>query len=164
NANTMNDLTKVDTMEKKEQKVLDDLKSKFEEAEKAEWNKIDGKDVPFTTSDAFNQLPIQIDSLKLSAKEKGLIVSVTARKDFTINTPNKDNSYENFGKLYYRILAIDGSIISSGVAGLVSVVHLPKSYKQSGVMDPARISLNISEKPNWANFSSLEFVTTVELK
>ena len=149
-------------MEKAEKERI----KKFEADWKAELEKIETTDIPFTYSEAFKKSDLyrEVSFLKLSA-EKGslhLITSVNAREDFTATS--KDNDV--YGQIRFRIVASDGSTPDYRYFQLYSLAWSDKRTFTKG--QPINIGdrdcyLDISRNTkNWVNFSGVEFITLEE--
>jgi uncharacterized lipoprotein YehR (DUF1307 family) len=158
-------------LREKEEKVLEEIENKFEKAIEAEWTKINDRDVPFTVSAAFQELPIQIDSVRVRSNDdySGLLVTVTAKQDFSMRRTS-DNGYRDVSSLFFKILAKNGSVISQSFTELVRETRLPKSYKEGedikdeGLRNPdIRLNLDFySDHTKLADFANVEFVTRNE--
>jgi len=139
--------------------------AKFKAEVDAEWKKVDGRDVPFTSSDAFKQLNIQVNSVKLSAAGTGLLITVAAKNDFTLYS--YDN-IDNYTGLRFRVLAKDGTTIDKTMTMLIFWSFTQSmSFKQGDAIKFAdsdiKSNLHISSAPEkWVDFASVEFITADE--
>ena len=151
-------------LEAEEDKAADERNSKFQEAAKAEWEKVNGREIPFSCSEAFKKLNIQIGSVKLDASYPGIVVTVTAKKDFTVNNDNVND----YRLLNYRVLAKDNSVIDKTGFFLVYLgfkSDIPLKQGEAILFNDSALqgNLQIHNKPqNWVDFASIEFVTVDE--
>jgi hypothetical protein len=145
----------------KEAKASAERYAKYDAATTAEWKKIDGKTIPFSRSDAFEQLNIEVESVTLNAEQKGAIVVIHAKQDFTVTDKNRKD-YEQF---YYRVLAEDGTEIDTYGIYLLSMffkysVSLTQGQNITFTDSPLCAVLRVTSKPEaWVNFANIEFIT-----
>jgi hypothetical protein len=156
------DFEKLLKVEEQDKKEWSERNGKFEEAQKAEWDKINGKDIPFKCSDAFGQMSVQVGSVNLNAANMGLVITVTAKEDFTVYSTRNFNEYQQF---HYRVLAKDGSVIETNSTSYVyAMVVQPKPFKQGDAIKSGdgdlKGNLGISRDPaKWVEFASIEFIS-----
>lgn len=151
-------------VKQEEEKAWEVREEKFEADKKAEWNKLDGKEIPYTVSDAFDKLDIKVGTVKLIGESEVFHIPVTAKKDFTVS--NLRNRYD-YEEIFYKFLGKDGSVIDKGGMYLVFLgFSNSKSYKEG-----ENIQFNdkditgffrISEPEKWVDFTGLEFITREE--
>jgi len=154
----------------KEATIASENSEKFQADSNAEWTKIDGKDVPFAVSKAFEKLNVQVESVKLCAEYHGFTAVVTAKKDFDVsNSWNaSQNNYTEYKELYFRILAKDGSELDRSNTYLAYLgFELSKSYKKGESIlfnnKTPRAAFSLGSKPeSWVDFASIEFITQEE--
>lgn len=163
-ARAKGDLKKYMKVKEEEDKAWDERQEKFEAAKKAEWDKLDGKEIPYTVSDAFSQLDVQVGTVKLIAESQKFHIPVTAKKDFTVSNLRNRYDYET---IYYRFLAKDGSVLGQGGMFLIFL-----GFSNSiSIKEGENIQFNdsditgffpIDEPEKWVDFASLEFITREE--
>jgi hypothetical protein len=157
---------------KKLQKASDDYdkaskenRDKYEAAQTAEWAKIGSKSVPFTMSEEFKKLNIEVSNLKLNADQKAFSALIAAKEDFVINS----NNMNDYQYAYYKVLAKDGSVIDTDMFFLTSAMDAWKGIKltkgQSLHFEGKESRGNVKIDRNteqWADFASIQFVTQSE--
>ena len=151
-------------VKEQEDKAWDVRHEKFNEAKIAEWKKLDGKEIPYTVSDDFDKLDIQVGTITLLGESQEFHIPVTAKKDFTVYNTRNRYDYET---IYYRFLAKDGSAIAKGGMYLVYLgFSNSKSYKQGESIQFNDEDITgffpINEPEKWVDFSSIEFITREE--
>jgi len=145
----------------------------------AERKRIKEKSVPFTCSDAFEQLNFKVTSAKLNSEDfEDLAISLTvvAKQDFEVNSDNRQN-YENICCLF---VAKDGSIINleyTNVFNYQRAISFTKDQsmvgKRKGILDAtqifdpsykAYIFLSLQYFPEClVNFAGIKFITLDEI-
>ena len=136
---------------------------KFEADKKVEMAKITGKEIPFTCSEAFDQLNCKIASVKFNDRTIiGIDASIVAKNDFVMNYKNKGD-YE---WIHYRVVAKDGSTIAeySFFIGLGLDWGKTKSFTQGQSLrsegGDVKAYWDLSQNPEkWADFAGIEFIT-----
>ncbi len=154
-------------LEQKMEQQEEELEAKFDEEKKAEWAKIDGKDIPFTSSAAFEQSVMQVNSVKIDAEKSRFVLGVVARTAFE-KTLNNRSDYDY---LYYKALDKNGEMIEK----LASYLGSSGGYRPQAIAVGESLHFeggdaegyfhgllngNIAEK--YADFASLEFITKEE--
>jgi hypothetical protein len=86
----------------KAQDTFDAFKKKYEADMEAAWEELEGKEVPYTCSDALGKLPFKVTP---KITNKGIRISVIAKQDFEVNDNN------DFVKFSCLFIAKNGSII-----------------------------------------------------
>lgn len=159
------DIKKATALEAKWDKERDEKSAALEEDVKAEWAKLDGKDVPFSTSEAFNKLNMKVNSVKFSAEKRGVVIDLVAKNDVVINIYNMGE----YWAVCFKTLAKDGSVIYANNEGYVidpSEVNGfgGKTFKAGQVLDDdLSVPLHVSREPEkYVNFASIEFITKAE--
>ena len=152
----------------KKWKELDSSKTS---AVKAEWAKINGKSIPFTMSDDFKKLKLEVVSVKLNAEKNNLSVVIHPTENFIItgySSNMNDYRYAN-----YKVLAKDGSVIKTDG---VMLCFLMASQSETFVKgEPVKLgrdgeaqedlwgNLSVSSDPEkWVDFASVQFVSPNE--
>jgi hypothetical protein len=141
-------------------------KAAMEEAVKSEWAKIAGKDVPFSTSEAFNQLNMQVNSVKFGADVGKLVIDLVAKNEAVINL----NNLGDYTPLHYRVLAQDGTVIPfNGQAYVFDPTEIGTGSKTFAAGQSLKLSGDLegylharSDPAKFANFASIEFITQAE--
>jgi hypothetical protein len=151
----------------KEEAAAEVRYTQFNADRKAVWEQIDGRDIPFTSTEAFNRLHIQVESAKLNAEFGGIRFIVKAKQDFTVHSNH--NNVNDYRTLFFRVLAKDGSVIEINGANLVFFFVYPVPFTQGenilfGESNiPIQAAFQISNSPEkWVDFASIEFVTRDE--
>jgi len=141
----------------KEREKMAAIYDKFKDEMKIEAEKINGADVPFTCSDAFEQLPYEIASLTFHVNDldiTNMLISVIAKQDFNQRSLN----------LYYRVVTKDGSIISRGEVNVFS--FNTKLFTKGQILHKDEfisIELTVHEIPEcWMDFAKIEIITREE--
>jgi len=149
----------------KEETAKKERREKFETAKKAEWGKIDGRDVPFTVSKDFERLNFKIESVKLNAEKQGMTITAKVKEDADTNY----STVQEYRYVNYRALAKDGSEITKG-GTVYSFRAVPTKFTAGQELlnadgSPLTGSLSVNSDPEkWANFASIEFITADEMK
>ena len=146
----------------KENEKVKEKRRKNEADLKAEWEKIAGKEVPFSYSKAFAESVYEVASAKLASESK-LCIEFTfkVKQDFEVNNKNGDA----YRLAYFRAITKDGSTITKGMYNLVhfSWGHPQSFSKGQTIGNPYALYLfqpKYAEK--WADFAGIEFVTEDE--
>jgi len=141
-------------------------KEKFEADKKAEMEKIVGKDIPFTCSEAFNKLNCEVASLKFCDIYGGLgmDISVVAKSDFVVDGKTNGDDYRS---VYFRFAAKDGATIYKSSLSIFDYmsVYTKKSFtKGQSLQDGnSKVSFYVYDEPEkWVGFASIEFITKEE--
>jgi hypothetical protein len=155
-------------LEAKEDKARGEREAKFNADRGAEWAKALGKDIPFSTSEAFDKLNLEVKSVKIAGDFQYFTPVVFAKEDIKVSAYN--DSKMQYGYLAFNFLAKDGSKIADGATMLIPVGigydnGMEKSFK-AGEEIPITKSgnwLNLSRNTEqWADFASIQFVTDAE--
>jgi len=153
-------------MENERQKIRQkrrEMEEKSTADAQAEWEKVTGRDVPFTSSEEFKKLNYEVTSVKLRKKARefdinGISASVIAKNDFKIRYYD-----EIISAIYYKAIAKDGSIINKHYLPLTIGI---KSYTKGELLTPKEgfpALLQVQSKPEmWADFAGIEFITKEE--
>jgi hypothetical protein len=151
----------------KEEAAAEERDAQFSAARETIWQQINGRDVPFTSTEAFNRLNIQVQSAKLNAEFNGIRFDVVAKQDFTVHS--NYNNVNDYRTLFFRALAKDGSEIEKNGANLVLFFVYPVPFKQGQTIlfgdsnIPIQAAFVISNSPEkWVDFASIELVTRDE--
>ena len=141
----------------KEKERVQKMFQKYEPVLEADINKINGMNIPFIYTPAFEQLPCEIASLKIhigSFNSLEMMISVIARKDF----------YQRSMHLYYRMVAKDGSTIAKEKIYLFAFKDDSFTKGQHLSKDEfISTSLKVHENPEcWIDFAQIEFLTEEE--
>ena len=154
-AKNIDKITKLNTEEK-------ERKEKFEAAIESEEEKIKGNDIPFTYSDEFKKLKIDVAYVKI--KEGGKVsiysnVSVVAKEDFKINAAN----YDDYSSLYFRIVSSDGSAIEKNKTRITGGSSFTKGEELNLLGQKTQIFFSVyHESEKWVDFAGIEFITKAE--
>ena len=138
-----------------------------------EWAKLDGKKIPFTVSDGFKALNLQVNDLYIDGKNQRLVAKIVATKEIAVDRKNLNM----YGSLQYNVLAKDGSVQLSGCYFSYALrpsdhplLFQPRTYKQgeslywSGddtIIDEPITSITASA---FIDFASIEFISRSEIK
>jgi hypothetical protein len=155
----------------RKEKESEEKEVAFDENVKAGWAKIDGKDVPFTVSDAFNAgIPVQVKSMIFNADCECIKLSAVAKEDFTVSEQNKAVEY-----LPFNYLDKSGNMIMEGTYSYEyrltgrnpNGTLATKTYKSGEVIEKEIKSfwtsnLSAEDYANYANAASIQFVTPAE--
>ena len=135
---------------------------------KAEIEKIKGKDIPFTCSEAFKKLNCDVTSLKIKSGDDlgvSFIAPIVAKSDFVVSYKNKnDDDYEY---VYYRVVAKDGSTIDTHSFFIFLMWGQGPSFTAGQLMRSGDVEATsyfpFSKKSEkWADFAGIEFITREE--
>ena len=145
-----------------------DIDAKFEEAKKAEWAKINGKEIPVSATDAFKKLKFEAVSAKLDGDKMHMSIVITPTEDFTVTAYS--GNLNEYRSVYYKVLAKDGSVITDDATMLpyVTAIKPAKFVKGTPVKSIGdedmwgNITINNPEK--WVDFASIQFVTLNETR
>jgi hypothetical protein len=161
------DAEKYNKLEEKERVARGEREAKFNADMEAEWAKAVGKDMPFSTSEAFDKLSLEVKSVKFVDKVRNFTVLLVVKEDFKVSIYN--DSIRDYRNLSFNFLAKDGSKIADNATPLIYVGAggggMEKSYKAG---EEIRIEgggawLNIdTNTEQWADFASIQFVTDAE--
>jgi hypothetical protein len=144
-------------------KAYKELNEKHEAATKAEWVKLNGKAVPFTMSEKFKELKLDIAEAKISGDKQNISAKIVASDDIKVNSRNCNN-YEY---AYYKALAKDGTPVDRGSFLVMMCLDARngltftkgQSMKSDG-SEPVASGLNNLKQ--WGDFASIQFVTQEE--
>ena len=155
---------KIAKLQADEKKASEERDAKFQEATKAEWSKANGRDIPFSVSDAFSRLNIQLGSVKIDADYPGFVVTVTAKQDFAVDHSNTND----YRELNFRVLDKNGDELDrSGVylvyLGFNRSIPFTQGQEIQFNNSPIRGNLQVYKEPkNWVDFASIQFITMDE--
>jgi len=150
--------------EQKMRPIIEKRETEFREAVAAEWKKIDGKDVPFSASEAFNKSKMQVNSVKFNAGLKDIVIDLVAKEEFKVSL----NNLRDYDQIAYRVLAKDGSVIAtrpvyvmdmSEVGGFtgITIAAGQSLFLRGGNLEGI---LNVNE--DFVNFAKIEFIAQSE--
>jgi len=149
------------------EKEAGEREAKLEADLKAEMGKIAGKDIPFTCSDAFKKLNCEVIYVKFSDHSTpGIVASIVAKNDFEVGI--KENNTDDYSRIYYKIVAKDGSTIAKYDFFLMNVAWgKSKSFTKGQSLQfegkDAQGWWAISKNPEkWVDFAGIEFITEEE--
>jgi hypothetical protein len=142
-------------------KTTDDLKTKFEADKKAGWEKVNGKAVPFTMSDKFKNLKLDVSSVTVDSDKGGFKANIVASEDLIVISQNMNN-YTN---VWCKFLAKDGSMIAEHSFFMMAVMNPDLLFKKGqslhhGGAEAPSGAINYSDK--WADFASIQFIVLGE--
>jgi hypothetical protein len=134
----------------KAMKEAQEKEAAFEEDVKAEWAKLDGKEVPFTVSD---NLLFNVASVKLDAENQGFAALITAKQDLQRGQAGSD-------KYVYNILDKDGNVVHSQDIWFASRAYAAgETIKDADGRDYTAFTLSVDNAPKeYADFASIQFV------
>jgi hypothetical protein len=142
-------------------KTTDELDTKFEAERKAEWAKVNGRAVPFTMSDKFKGLKLDVTSVTVDGEKGGFNANIVASEDLRVNSMNMNN-YTN---VWCKFLAKDGSTIADHSFFMMAVMNPNLLFTQGQSLHHAKGEapsgfINYSDK--WADFASIQFIVLGE--
>ena len=159
-------LAKIMALEMQAEKDEKAREAKFMADYKAEWNKVKGRDIPFSLSEALqnsSKLFFDLVSVKLSNQEDQLSIFFKAKRDFKV-------AFKLYGidKSDYTIplkfIASDGSVLFAYHDIFLYAQWTGNEFFAAGQVWPEKELLilvnNAPEK--WADFAGIEFITTDE--
>ena len=152
---TESGMKKAMAWKEKAEKEFAEKQTVYKEDLKAEWAKIDGKEVPFTLSDAFSQTNMQVNRVKFNAEKQQIVAEIVAKAD---------GKGDSMSFAYYRVLAKDGSVISNGhgfYLGKSGAIKAGESLFHDNT--PGTGNHSISKNPEkYADFAKIEFIAQSE--
>jgi len=155
NMHTESGMKKAMEWKDKAEKEYKEREAVYKENLKAEWAKIDGKEVPFTLSDAFSQTNMKINWVKFNAEKQQVEAEIVAKAD---------GKFDSMSFAYYRVLAKDGSVISEGngfYLGKSGAVKAGESLFYDNTNGTGNHS--ISKNPEkYVDFAKIEFIAQSE--
>ena len=140
---------------------------KYEADIKAEWAKINGKEVPFSMTDEFKKLNIDVSNVKFDADKQAITALITAKEDLKLNSMNgPDYEYAN-----YVVLTKDGETITSDAFFLLTTMSVfngvkyekGKSLHFEGKEAQGNLRLGKNTEM-WQNFAGIRFIAPSEKK
>ena len=154
-------------------KAYDKIEAEFKEASKAERAKINGKSIPFSMSDDFKKLKLEVVSVKVDAEKNNLAIVIHPTEDFKIT--GYSSNMLDYRYVNYKVLAKDGSVIKTD---MVLITALMASQSKTFVKgEPVKLgrdgeeqkdlwgNLSVSSDPEkWVDFASIQFVGPKETK
>jgi hypothetical protein len=140
---------------------------KYEADVKAEWAKINGKDVPVSMTDEFKKLNIDVSNVKFNADKQAITALITAKEDLKLNSMNgPDYEYAN-----YLVLTKDGNVITSDAFFLLTTISVFNGVKYEKGKSlhfegkEAQGNLNLHKNTEmWQDFAGIRFIAPSEKK
>jgi hypothetical protein len=149
-------------------KAFDEIYGKYEASLNAEWTKINGKEVPFTMSEEFKKLGMDVASVRLDESKKTLVALVVAGQDLRVTSL----TIPDYEYAWYNILAKDGSVIDQGSFFLMTsmAAYRGLSFTKGESLRPegdkeATGNMRVSNNPEkWVDFASIQLIARSEIR